>query len=275
MAQLKIDRPLVVFDLETTGLLIDLDRIIEIALIKLFPDGREPFRLEQRFEPGIKIPVESQAIHGITNADLAGKPRFHEKAGELFDIFNDADLGGFAMKRLDIPMLTKEFERSGYHFSMDGRRVVDASTIYQMKERRNLTSAYKFYCGKDLVDAHSALADTEATYEVILAQLDRYPDLPRDVAGLYEAVRLAEPNNVDPEGKLVWRDGEAFFNFGKYRYRSLVDVTRTEPDYLDWIVNKGDFSREFIEICQRARHGQFPRRSGPPPASHSAAPPHP
>src|SRR5688572_25195785 len=105
MADFKLDRPMVVFDLETTGLLIDLDRIIEIALIKIYPDGREPLRLEQRFDPGIKIPAESMAIHGIKNSDLVGKPRFHEKAGEIYDIFNDADLGGFAMKRLDIPMM--------------------------------------------------------------------------------------------------------------------------------------------------------------------------
>jgi DNA polymerase III subunit epsilon len=264
MAALILDRPIVVFDLETTGLLIDLDRIIEIALIKIFPDGREPLRLAQRFEPGIKIPVESIAIHGMTNADLVGMPRFQEKAGELYDIFNDADIGGFALKRLDIPMLTKEFERSGYHFSMDGRRVVDASTIYQMKERRNLSSAYKLYCGKELINAHSALADAEATYEIILAQLDRYPDLPKEVPALSEAIRAAEPNNVDPEGKLVWRDGEAFFNFGKYRYRSLADVARSEPDYLDWIVSKADFSKELVEICSKARRGQFPRRAAPP-----------
>ena len=263
-----LDRPLVVFDLETTGLMIELDRIIEIALIKLFPDGKEPFRLAQRFDPGIKIPVESIAIHGITNADLVGKPRFHEKAGEIFDLFNDADIGGFALKRLDIPMLTKEFERSGYSFSMDGRRVVDSSTIYQMKERRNLTSAYKFYCGKDLVDAHSALADAEATLEVLLGELEKYPDLPRDSAGLSAFCRTADPSNVDPEGKLVWRDGEAFFNFGKYRFRSLVDVARSEPDYLDWIANKADFSKELVDICQRARRGQFPRRAAPPPVPH-------
>lgn len=266
MAELKIDRPLVVFDLETTGLLIDLDRIIEIALIKLFPDGRPPLKLEQRFDPGIKIPAESQAIHGIKNSDLVGKPRFADKAGELFDLFNDADLAGFAMKRLDIPMMTKEFERSGYHFSMDGRRVIDASTIYQMKERRNLTSAYKLYCGKDLVNAHSAMADVDATYEVLLGQLDRYPDLPREVAALHQALRAAEPNNVDPEGRLVWRDGEAFFNFGKYRYHSLAEVARNESDYLDWIIHKGEFSRELVEICQAARRGQFPKRPAAPPA---------
>jgi DNA polymerase III subunit epsilon len=264
MAELKIDRPLVIYDLETTGLMVDLDRIIEIAVIKLFPDGRPPLRFAQRFDPGIKVPAESTAIHGMTNADLTGQPRFHEKAGEIFDIFNDADIGGFALKRLDIPMMIKEFERSGYHFSMDGRRVVDASTIYQMKERRNLTSAYKLYCGKDLIGAHGAMADTEATYEVLLAQLDRYEDLPREVAALSQFLRTAEPSNVDPEGKLVWRDGEAFFNFGKYRCRSLLEVARTEPDYLDWIVQKGEFSKELIEICQQARRGSFPRRASVP-----------
>jgi DNA polymerase-3 subunit epsilon len=264
MAQIKIDRPLVVFDLETTGLLIDLDRIIEIALVKLFPDGRPPLRYQQRFEPGIKIPVESTAIHGIVNADLVGQPRFHEKAAEIYDIFNDADLGGFALKRLDIPMMIKEFERSGFHFSADGRRIVDASVIFREKERRNLTAAYKFYCGKDLVDAHSALADAEATYDVLLAQLDRYPDLPHDTAGLSEFCRGTDASNVDPEGRLVWRDGEAFFNFGKYRYRSLVDVAKSEPDYLDWIIHKADFSKELVDICQRARLGQFPRRAAPP-----------
>jgi DNA polymerase III subunit epsilon len=261
MAELILDRPLVVFDLETTGLLIDLDRIIEIALIKLYPDGRTPLRLAQRFDPGIKIPAESMAIHHITNEELVGQPRFHEKAAELFEIYNDSDLCGFAMKRLDIPMLTKEFERAGFPFSMDGRRTVDASSIFQMKEKRNLTAAYKLYCGKDLVGAHGAMADTDATYEVLKAQLDRYPDLPKSVPELHEAIRAAEPNNVDPEGKLVWRDGEAFFNFGKYRFRSLADVARSEPDYLDWIANKADFSKELADICQKARVGQFPKKS--------------
>jgi DNA polymerase-3 subunit epsilon len=268
MADLKLDRPLVVFDLETTGLLIDLDRIIEIALIKLYPDGRTPLRLAQRFNPGIKIPVESIAIHGITDAELVNEPRFHEKAAELHEIFSDADLGGFALRRLDIPMLTKEFERAGFSYNVDSRRIIDASTIFREKERRNLSAAYKFYCGKDLVDAHSALADAEATLDVLLGELDRYPDLPRDPAGLHEYCRGTDKNSVDPEGKLVWRDGEAFFNFGKYRYRSLADVARTEMDYLDWIIHKADFSKELVEICQRAKMGQFPRRAAPPAPAH-------
>lgn len=258
LAPLK--RPIVFFDLETTGLWAEVDRIIEIALLKRYPDGRVE-RLTQRFDPGIKIPAESSAIHGMTNADLAGQPAFKEWAPRLFDVFRDSDLGGFALMRLDVPILTKEFDRAGFHFSMDGRRIVDASVIFREKERRDLTAAYRFFCGKTLVGAHGAQADNDAAYEVFLAQLERYPDLPKDVEGLNAFCTAGEPSQVDRDGKLVWRDGEAYFGFGKHRYRSLEQVTREDPDYIDWIITKADFPADFIEICRAARRGVFPKKA--------------
>jgi DNA polymerase-3 subunit epsilon len=257
-----LTRPIVFFDLETTGLLPELDRVIEISLMKIFPDGKT-FKLTQRFDPEMKIPAESSAIHGILNEHLAGQPRFADKASELYDIYDGADLGGYAMHRLDIPLLTKEFERAGLRFSAEGRRMVDVSVIFREKERRDLKSAYKFYCGKELIGAHGAEADNDATYEVFLAQLQRYPDLPKDVAGLHAFCTATDPCNVDREGKLMWRDGEAFFNFGKHRYKSLAEVCKLDSDYLDWIINKGDFAAELVEICRRARKGVFPRKAAP------------
>jgi DNA polymerase-3 subunit epsilon len=259
-----LTRPIVFFDLETTGLLVELDRIIEIALIKIHPDGREE-RLCQRFNPGIKIPMESVAVHGITDDMLRGQPVFKEWASRLHALFEGADLGGFALQRLDIPLLTREFGRVGLPFPMEGRRIVDASLIFRQKERRDLKSAYRFYCGKDLVDAHSAAADTQATYEVFLAQLDRYADLPRDLDGLHDFCAAPEPGHVDREGRFSWRDGEAFFNFGKHRYHSLEQVSQEDPDYINWIIDKADFSPEVKEICRQARRGFFPRREAPPP----------
>jgi DNA polymerase-3 subunit epsilon len=263
-----LTRPLVVFDLETTGLLVELDRIIEIGLVKIFPDGRTE-RLVQRFNPFMKIPVESIAIHKITNEMLKDAPPFREWAPRLFEIFDGSDIGGFALSRLDIPMLTKEFERAGFVFSMEGRRMADASTIFREKERRDLSAAYKFYCGKDLVDAHSAEADAEASYEVLLAQLDRYADLPNDMDGLHKFCTAPGPSQVDKEGRLLWRDGEAYFNFGKHRFHKLADVVKEDPDYIRWIVEKADFALDFIEICRQARLGIYPRREPTPLPPHS------
>jgi DNA polymerase III subunit epsilon len=256
----KLTRPLVFFDLETTGLMIELDRIIEIGLVKFFPEG-QPLRLTQRFNPGMKIPAESSAVHGLFNKDLENEPAFAHFAPKLMEIFADCDLGGYALRRLDIPMLAKEFERAGLKFSMEGRLVVDASTIFREMERRNLTAAYKFYVGKDLIGAHGAQADNDAAVEVFQAQLARYPDLPRDMQGLHDFCKTVEPSWVDGEGKLVWRDGEAFFNFGKYKCKSLAEVCKADPGYVDWMVQKGDFAKDLVEICAKARRGVFPQQA--------------
>jgi len=253
-------RPLVFFDLETTGLMVELDKIIELSALRIAPDGSTT-EYTQRFDPGIKIPSESVAIHGITNEALKGEPAFAQKAAEVAKFFEGADLGGFAMRRLDIPMLVKEFEAAGMVFSMEGRRMVDASVIFREMERRNLTAAYKFYVGKDLVGAHGAAADNRAAVEVFLAQMERYDSLPRDVQKLHEFCTAADPSAVDLEGKLVWRDGEAFFNFGKYKCRSLAEVAKTDAGYLDWILQKGNFPKDFSDIIAKAKQGVFPKQS--------------
>lgn len=269
MAFPRLTRPIVFFDLETTGLMVEIDRIIEIGLLKIFPNG-ERVRLTQRFDPGMKIPAESSAVHGIYNKDLVGQPTFVASAQKLWDIFDGSDLGGFALKRLDIPMLTKEFERAALKFSMENRRVVDASIIFRGMERRTLSAAYKFYLGKELVGAHGAEADNNAALEVFEMQLARYPDLPRDIQGLHEFCNAAEPSWVDAEGKLIWRDGEAFFNFGKYKCKALTEICRNDPGYIDWIVQKGDFPKNLVEICAKARRGVFPSNSHALPAPQTA-----
>lgn len=258
MTTLKLDKPIVFFDLETTGLMIEIDKIIEIGLLKINTDGTQ-FRLSQRFDPGIKIPIESSAIHGIYNKDLAGLPKFSDHAASLFDIFGDSDLGGYNIKRFDIAVLKKEFESAGYKFYLEGRRIVDASVIFREMEPRTLSAAYKFFVGKELEGAHGAAADIDATYAVFLAQMERYPQLPRDIQGIHEFCSKPNPNWVDFEGRLVWRDGAAFFSFGKYKYRSLEDVSNTDPGYLEWLCRQENFHRDFVHICQNALKGYFPQ----------------
>jgi DNA polymerase-3 subunit epsilon len=266
---LPLDRPMIFFDLETTGLLSEIDRIIEISLIKIMPSG-ERIEYTQRFNPEIRIPMESTAVHGITNDQLTGEPRFIDKAPYIFGLFADADLAGYSIGRLDIPVLTKEFERAGLKYSAETRRVIDVNAIFREKERRDLTAAYKFFCKKDLAGAHGAKADNEATLEVFLAQLDRYPDLPKNAEGLHAFCHKPDPICVDKRGRLIWRDGEAFFNFGKHRYKALTEVARTDRDYLDWVLQKADFDPEFVEICANAKRGIFPKRAPLPTAAQTA-----
>lgn len=253
--KLKLDRPVMFFDLETTGTDALHDRIVEISMIKVMPDGTDIQRTV-RVNPGMPIPAEATAVHHITDADVADKPLFSQLAEGLAQSFRGCDLAGFNSNRFDIPLLAEEFARAGIDFDFNECRFIDVQTIFHKKEQRTLSAAYKFYCGKNLDDAHSANADTRATYEVLMAQLDRYDDLPNDMEKLSEY--SSQNKNVDLMGRLVYDDRHReVINFGKYKGQLAVDVIRRDPSYFSWI-QQGDFAsstkRAFMAIKLRAKN---------------------
>ncbi len=255
---LQIIRPIIFFDLETTGLDFKYDRIIEIGAIKVFPDGREE-KLHRRVNPGMRIPAEVSAITGIKNEDVAQQPTFSQMAREIELFFSGADLAGYNVNRFDAKVMVEEFKRVGLDFKLEARAVIDGQVIFHQKEKRDLSAAYKFYCGKDLTDAHSAQADTEATYRIILAQIEKYTDLPKDIQALHAFCRGDQERFVDSEGKFFWRDGEAVFNFGKYKSRTLKEVCKTNPEYLDWVMSpERNFGQDVVDLCYKALKGEFP-----------------
>jgi len=253
-------RPLIFFDLETTGLDYKYDRAVEIGALKVWPDGHlETFH--RRFNPGMRIPAEVTAITGLTNEEVASSPTFAESAKEIEQFFEGCDLGGYAITRFDVKMLVEEFKRAGLVFNLDGRLLIDAQSIFHQKEKRDLSAAYKFYCDRELVDAHSAKADTQATYEIFLSQLERYTDLPKNLEQLHDFCRGDKDRFVDGEGKFFWRDGEAAFNFGRYKSQTLKSVAKADPKYLEWVISpERHFSQEVVDICFRAMSGAFPQK---------------
>ncbi|MCA1809680.1 MAG: 3'-5' exonuclease [Lentisphaerae bacterium] len=236
----KLERPLAVLDIESTGLNPRLDRIVELAIIKVLPDGGREERVN-RFNPGMPIPAEVTAIHNITDADVAEAPAFADLAPELWVFLDGCDLAGFGVARFDLPMLREEFNRCGMTLNEDGRRVLDAQAIFHKKEPRNLTAALAFYCGVDHPDAHGAMADTEAALKVLAAQLLRYEDLPSDMDRLDEYCSQRKPQWADKAGRLRWENGELLINFGVQNMgRKLDDLARANPGFLKWII-KSDF----------------------------------
>jgi DNA polymerase-3 subunit epsilon len=252
-------RPLVIFDLETTGTDRLSDRIVEIAALRIAPSG-EADSFDQRVNPGIRIPRESTQIHGISDEDVRSAPSFPAIAPDLARFFDGADLAGYNVRGFDIPLLVKEFERAKHPFSMEGRRVVDAQTIFFRKEPRDLAAAVRFFAGRDHTGAHAALADVIATAEVLSGILSRYPDLPRSIGGLHDFSVPTEGRFVDPDKRFFWRDGVAVFNFGEHRGKPLADVARTNSAYLEWII-RADFPAEAKKIVTAALGGIFPTRA--------------
>ncbi len=247
---LKLKKPIIFFDLETTGTSITHDRIVEISMIKLMPNGEERVRT-LRVNPGMPIPAEATAVHHITDADVADKPPFKAIAKDLAASFTGCDIAGFNSNRFDIPMLAEEFGRAGVSFDFSRPRFIDVQTIFHKKEQRTLVAAYKFYCGKDLEEAHSANADTRATYEVLLAQLERYADLPRDVEGLSDY--SSQNRNVDLMGRVILNDSNVeIINFGKYKGQPVVEVLRRDPGYYSWIL-QGDFPQNTKDVFTRIK----------------------
>ncbi len=236
--ELKLRRPIAFFDLETTGLNISTDRIVELSVLKINPDGKEDW-MSTRINPEMPIPPKATAIHGITDADVAGAPAFKEIAKKLTLFLEGCDLAGYNAIKFDLPVLAEEFLRTGIDFNFRKRKYVDVQVIYHKKEQRTLSAAYQFYCRKVLSDAHSSKTDTAATFEVLKAQLDRYKDLENDVEKLAE---FSSFNNiVDFAGRIILDDkGVEIFNFGKHKGKSVEAVLKEEPSYYAWMMN-GDF----------------------------------
>ncbi|MBK7885857.1 MAG: 3'-5' exonuclease [Bacteroidetes bacterium] len=247
---IKLNKPLAFFDLETTGITVGADRIVEISILKLMPDGSKPV-LTKRVNPEIPIPAGASKVHGIYDQDVAHEPTFKQLAPEISAFIGNADLAGYNSNKFDIPMLVDEFLRVDIHFDMKGRRMVDVQNIFHKMEQRTLAAAYKFYCQKEIENAHSAEADIIATYEVFVAQLERYPDLAKDVEGLHQFTAMTQ--NVDLAGRIVFNEKkEEVFNFGKHKGRTVADVFEKEPSYFDWML-KGDFPAETKQVLTALR----------------------
>ncbi|MFD2541967.1 exonuclease domain-containing protein [Lacinutrix gracilariae] len=232
---LNLTKPICFFDLETTGVNISKDRIVEIAILKVYPDGKEESKT-WLVNPEMPIPAEVTAIHGISDKDVADKPTFKELAKEINNVIKDADLGGFNSNRFDIPLLAEEMLRAEVDFDMKNRVSVDVQTIFHKMEQRTLVAAYKFYCNKDLTDAHSAAADTNATFEVLKAQIEKYDSLENDTKFLADF--SSRKKFADFAGFLIFnKNGEECFSFGKHKNKRVLDVLNDEPGYFGWLLN--------------------------------------
>ena len=233
--ELKLTRPICFFDLETTGINVAKDRIVEISILKVYPNGNKESKT-WLVNPEMQIPDEVIAIHGISNEKVAHEPTFQMLSKEIYNLIKDSDLGGFNSDRFDIPLLAEEMLRADIDFDMKNMVSVDVQTIFHKMEKRTLEAAYKFYCNKELTDAHSAEADTQATYEVLLSQLDRYPELENDVKKLAEF--STHKKTADFAGFIVLdEDQEEIFSFGKHKGRKVLEVLDKEPGYFGWILN--------------------------------------
>ncbi len=255
--KLQLTRPLVFFDLETTGLNIASDRIVELSYYKVFPNGSsegKTFRVKPTYvmlgqELQMHISDEASAVHGIYDEDLVDCPTFQEIAQEVANVLEDADLAGYNSNHFDLPLLAEEMMRAGVSIDLKKKKMVDVFTIFQRQEPRNLVAAYRFYCGKDLTNAHSADADTMATYEVLMAQLEKY-DIPTDVDGLAEFTS-GNLRFADFAGRVAYdAEGKEIFNFGKYKGQRVIDVFRRDPGYHSWI-QQGDFPQYTKAVCMR------------------------
>ena len=255
---LELDRPLVVFDLETTGVDPESDRIVEISACRLEPGGSRAW-LDHRVNPGAPIPPEATAIHGISDQDVADAPSFEQLADDIEAFLEGADLGGFNVARFDLPALDAEFRRAGRDAALTERRVIDVMTIFHRKERRDLGAAVRLYLGREHDGAHAARADVEATVGVLEAQVRRYADLPGTVEELDAWCKAPPPGALDHGRRLVWNDAEAVVNFGPHRGRSLREVA-ADPEargFLRWILGK-DFDADVKRIVADALDGKFP-----------------
>lgn len=251
---LKLKNPIVFFDLETTGTNIVTDRIVEIAYHKVYPNGREETK-SIRVNPEMPIPEAVTAIHGISNEDVADCPTFKQIAKEIVRDIEGCDLGGYNSNRFDIPLLAEELLRADVDIDLMKRKFVDVQVIFHKMEQRTLSAAYKFYCDKDLSNAHSAEADTLATYEVLKAQLDRYPELENDIDWLSKYT--TQTNNVDFAGRIVYDEkGEELFNFGKYKGKKVSEVFMTDMGYYGWMMNS-DFSLHTKKVLTNIKLRNF------------------
>ena len=270
MITLTEEKPVIFFDLETTGTNVQIDRIVEISLVKIFPDGKREVKT-RRLNPEMHIPEEASAVHHIYDEDVAEEPTFRQISNSLMKYMEDCDLGGYNIGKFDVPVLIREFSRAGLTFSMEGRRVVDAYTLFCKMEPRTLSAAYRFYCGKKMVDAHSAEADILATVDVYENQLKRYSSMtgdelegivekfPENMDEMHQFCIQSQPGAIDRNGRFKWRDNEAVIAFGRYNGETLRSVAINSPDFLRWIL-KGDFPDDVKEIASNALQGIFPEK---------------
>ncbi len=252
--ELNLKKPLVILDLETTGVNIATDRIVEFSALKVSPGGAEE-SLTLRLNPSIPISPESTRVHGISDADVANEPHFRDVARRIASFLEGSDLAGFNSMKFDIPILCEEFLRVNVDFNPARHKYIDVQVIFHKKEQRTLSAAYKFYCNSDLENAHSAQADTAATYEILKAQLDRYPDLENDIDKL--SAFSAFNNNADLAGRIVFNEqGVEVFNFGKHKGKPVELVFKEEPSYYSWMMN-GDFPQNTKQVITAIKVRSF------------------
>ncbi|QEC45413.1 3'-5' exonuclease [Pseudobacter ginsenosidimutans] len=248
---LQLSKPLAILDLETTGVNLGVDRIVEIAIVRISPDGTRQVK-RKLLNPEMPISAISADIHGITNEMVKDAPTFKQAANEIKQFLEHCDLAGYNSNRFDIPMLAEEFLRVGLDFDFKGRKLVDVQKVYHLMEQRTLSAAYKFYCNKNLEDAHSAEADASATWEVLQAQIEKYPQLGTTVDSVLKVI--GEEPVVDFARRMIFENGVEIFNFGKHKGRSVAQVLKSEPQYYDWMM-KGDFplhtKQKLTEIFNR------------------------
>jgi len=261
MFPIQLDRPLAFIDIEATGVYPRTDRVIDLSIATVLPDGTR--RIDNfRFNPGVPIPPEASAIHGIKDADVAQSPSFPQKADAVLKALGDSDLAGFNLARFDIPILAEEFLRAGKPFYVELRRVIDVQRIFHRREPRDLTAALAFYCGEVHANAHGAEADALATLKIFEAQVSRYKDLPHSVQELHQYCDVRHPDWVDRSGRLKWLKGEVVLNFGKKRGFPLRQLIQSDPNFVKWLLNS-DFPRDMQEIVRAAANeGRWP---APPP----------
>jgi len=248
---LELTRPLVILDLETTGINLGSDRIIEIALLKITPDQKKQVK-RKLINPEMPIPPQASDVHGITDEMVQGAPTFKQAANEIRQFIDQCDLGGYNSNRFDIPMLAEEFLRAGLEFDIRSRKLIDVQRIFHTMEQRTLSAAYRFYCNKTLEGAHSAEIDASATWEILEAQVLKYPQLGKDLDAVLKF--LGEEQIVDFARRFVFENGVEVFNFGKHKGRPVAEVLKAEPQYYDWMM-KGDFplhtKQKLTEILNR------------------------
>ena len=248
--KLNLTCPIIFFDLETTGVNVTRDRIVEICYLKIWPNGNESART-MRINPEMHIPEASTAIHGIHDEDVADCPTFKMVAKDIAKDFEGCDIAGFNSNRFDIPLLAEEFLRANVNIDLTRHRLIDVQVIFHKFEQRTLSAAYKFYCGKNLEDAHSAEGDTRATYEVLQAQLDKYPELKNDMTFLSEFSSYTD--NVDFAGRIIYNSNHIeVFNFGKYKDQPVVQVLQKDPSYYRWMMD-GDFALNTKQVLTRIK----------------------
>ncbi len=265
--RLRLERPLVVFDLEATGLNKRTDRIVSVALVRYEPSGSVE-QVNYLLNPGIPIPEDSTAIHGITDADVASAPTFSEMAEALAAHFAHADLAGYNILGYDIPLLTEEFARANRPFSVEGRRILDAQRIFFRNEPRDLSAALRYYCGDSHDNSHDALGDVLATIRVLDGQFRKYPELPEAMDALNEYCDPRDPAWVDRAGRLKWARGEVAFNFGKFQGQLLRTAVSSDPNFITWLL-RSDFPDDTKQIVRDAVNGKYP---APPPVPPAPAP---